>query len=66
MELTGVSTIYSYQQVARLINISVTDLQWTVYIDATPAVKYMDIIVVGPSSNTARISVHYSSHSNVN
>ena len=38
-------------------NISVTDLDAVDSIDATPAVKYTDVIVVGPSSTTA--SVHH-------
>ena len=38
-------------------NISVTDLDAVDSIDATPAVKYTDIIIVGPSSATS--SVHH-------
>ena len=55
MELTSASTIYL--PASGSCNISVTDLDAVGNINATLAVKYIDVIVVGPSSTTD--SVHH-------
>ena len=55
----GTDQCFNHLPASGLCNILVTDLDAVDSIDATPAVKYTDIIVVGPSSTTGSTSVYH-------